>query len=123
MEAYNTAEKIREDYEYYITNWELDNGLFKGIPGELILQKMSFVFITLRLRTAGEEIGYHPVGYSGFSGRVRITKGLSYRMGSYNVSSQKEMVDISKGKGSLTVTNKRIIFKNADGSFRLIQSR
>ena len=47
---------------------------------------------------------------------MKITKGLSYRVGSYNVSSQKEIVKVSKGTGIINVTTKRIIFKGSETS-------
>ena len=116
VEEYDSVEKVAASYDYYIMNWQLDNGLFAGVAADLILQKNEICLFTLPTVELLEKKSVTTrVGYSGFSSRIKITKGLSYRLGSYNVSSTKEMVDVSKGKGLLNVTTKRILFKNADG--------
>jgi hypothetical protein len=114
---YNSIEKIRKDYDYYITNWELDNGVYRSLPSDFIIQKNEVCIYRLdNCELLERKTITKRVSYSGLSSNIRIMKGLSYRVGSYNVASQKETVDISKGKGVINVTSKRVMFKGLDGA-------
>lgn len=116
IQDYDTKEKIRKDYDYYVTNWELDNGLFPTLQCDFVLQKNEVCILRVdNCELLEKKTVTKRVSYGGPSYRVKITKGFSYRVGSYNVSSQKETVDISKGKGFLNVTTQRIIFKSGEG--------
>lgn len=112
---FNTKEKIRQEYDYYITNWELDNGYFRGLTPDFLLKKNELCIYKLdNCELLEKKSVTSRVSYGGGSYRVKITKGFSYRLGSYNVSTDKKIVDVSKGKGLLNVTNQRIIFKGKD---------
>jgi hypothetical protein len=55
------------------------------------------------------------VSYGGASYRMKLGKGLSYRVGHTSVSTQKETIEVSEGYGLLNVTTKRILFKGKEG--------
>ena len=112
---FNTKEKIRQEYDYYITNWELDNGYFQGLDPDFLLKKNERCIYKLAdCELLEKKSVTSRVSYGGGSYRVKITKGFSYRLGSYSVSTDKKIIDVSKGRGLLNVTNQRIIFKGTD---------
>lgn len=55
------------------------------------------------------------VNYGGLTGRIHIAKGLNYRLGSIKTDIQHEKVLKEIFRGSLLLTNKRIILGNNDG--------
>lgn len=113
---FDTKDKIRQEYDYYVTNWELDNGQFPNLPSDFVLKKNEVCIYRLdNCELLERKTVTKRVNYSGPSYRIKITKGFSYRLGSYNVSTQKQTVDISKGRGLLNVTTKHIMFKNSNG--------
>lgn len=114
--TYDSKEKIRADFDYYITNWELDNGLFKGLSADFIMQRNELcIYKADKCELLEQRTVTKRINYSGPSYRIKIMKGLSYRLGSYNVSTEKETVEISKGRGLVNVTTKRLLFKSGDG--------
>lgn len=63
------------------------------------------------------------VDFAGITGRVRIAKGLSFRMGSvgYNAPSRDELLLIASGE--LVMTGKRLLFFSESGSNKSIRWR
>lgn len=61
------------------------------------------------------------VGYHGFSGRIRIAKGISYRTGTYGVTRETSEQTQHIADGTLCVTDQRLLFlsdtKNLDLRF------
>ena len=113
---FDTKEKISKDYDYYITNWELDNGLFKGLASDFMMNKNEICIFKLdNCEFVEKKSVTVRRSYGGMSYRVRIAKGVSYNMGSYRTSSDKETIEVSKGKGTLNITTKRILFKGKEG--------
>jgi hypothetical protein len=117
---YDSAVKIRESFDYYVINWELDNNIFKGIEADFILTKgEKCIYRSPKCEWFERKTVTSRVGYSGVSYRMKITKGLSYRVGSYNVSSSKEIIKVSKGTGVVNITTKRVIFKSSDNTMTI----
>ena len=113
---FDSKEKIREDYDYYITNWELDNKVFKGIQSDFMLDKTELcIYKVEKCELVKRKSVTRSVSYGGASYRMKLGKGLSYRVGHTSVSTQKETIEVSEGYGLLNVTTKRILFKGKEG--------
>jgi hypothetical protein len=115
LSEYDNDEKIRTKFEYFVINGELDNGIFPNIAPDFILNKNEQCLY----RKENVELNERKqvtkrINYSGPRARIKIVKGLSYNIGSYNFSTQKEMQDVFKGKGIINITTKRILFKSPE---------
>jgi len=112
---YENEENIRKELNYYITNWELDNGIFPDLQSNFILKKNEkCIYVNNDTEMLIRKEVSKRINYSGPRARIKIAKGLSYNIGSYNYKIEKEIKDITQGFGILNVTTKRILFKNRD---------
>jgi len=59
------------------------------------------------------------INYSGFSGSIKIVKGLRYRVGSINLSPQVSTVVVDEDSGNFWLTNQRLGFLGGRKSFAL----
>lgn len=113
LSKYESKEKIRDKFEYYVINGELDNGIFPDISADFIMQKTEqCLYRNSSVNLLERKQVTKRINYAGPRARIKIAKGLSYSVGSYNVSTQKEMQDVDKGTGVLNVTTKRLLFKS-----------
>ncbi|MEY8847278.1 TM2 domain-containing protein [Psychroserpens sp. XS_ASV72] len=112
IEKYQSKEAIKIDFGFYMKNWELDNGIFGEITPDFIMTKNEVCLFRTEIAEIFEQKEVTTrVSYSGPRARIRIAKGLSYSVGSYNFSSSKETKRVSKGIGTLNITTKRVLFK------------
>jgi Chloroplast envelope transporter len=90
--------------------WRIENGELPSITAPIALQKGEVCH--LATQTAWHELRTRTVrvNYSGTTSRIRITKGLSFRVGSVTPQrvTRDEITPIDSG--TVYVTNKRIIF-------------
>jgi hypothetical protein len=113
---FDSKEKIRQDYDYYITNWELDNKVFKGLQSDFMLDKNEqCIYKVEKCELVKRKSVTRSISYGGASYRMKLGKGLSYRVGTTSVSTQKETIEVSEGYGLLNVTSKRVLFKGKEG--------
>jgi hypothetical protein len=116
VQEFDSKEKIRLDYDYYITNWEIDNKVFQGLSSDFMLDKNEQCIYKLqKCELVKRKSVTRSVSYGGLSYRMKLGKGLSYRVGSTSISTQKETIEVSEGYGILNVTSKRILFKGKEG--------
>lgn len=93
------------------------NGILPNLEPDFLLQKgEQCIYKSYKCEVLERKEITKRVNYAGPRARIKIAKGLSYNIGSYNVSSQKEIVSVSKGVGKLNLTTKRILFKSGDQS-------
>lgn len=112
IEKYQNEDAIRQDYSYYIKNWEFDNGVFPQLQSDFIMNKNeSCIYKVSNIELLEQKEVTNRINYAGPRARIKIAKGLSYNLGSYGYSTNKETRRISKGIGVLNVTTKRILFK------------
>ena len=110
--------KSREAFNKMKLYWIIENGELPVIQADINLQKNETCFIQTQadwheLRTVTKRINY-----AGPSARIKIMKGLSYRVGSVSVERVTSEHMQHLDSGTLYVTNKRLIFtgqkKNAN---------
>jgi hypothetical protein len=77
--------------------------------GEVLYAKFSGTWNELRRTTTN-------VSYGGFSTRIPIMKGLSYRTGSYNLNRETADILTPIDSGDLYITNKAIFFRGGLGN-------
>lgn len=112
IEKYQSEERIREDYKYYVKNWEMDNGIFQTLESDFMLNKdEKCIYKDMEAEVLEQKETTRRINYSGPRARIKIVKGLSYNLGSYSYSTTKETIRASKGIGVLNITTKRILFK------------
>lgn len=112
IEEYNSPNSIRESFNYYIKNWELNNGIFEELTPDFILNRNEVCFYrNQQVELLERKEVTNRLDYAGPRARVKIAKGLSYNLGSYSYSTSKTLKEISKGIGIVNVTTKRILFK------------
>jgi hypothetical protein len=80
---------------------------FKLKPGEQCIYRNNNCEIIERKMTTTR------INYSGPRARIRIAKGFSYNMGTTNISTDREEVDVSLGYGTLNLTTNRILYSNS----------
>ncbi|MEI6348168.1 MAG: hypothetical protein WCP69_09505 [Bacteroidota bacterium] len=117
VSEYDTSEKIKNKFEYYVTNWELDKGIFPNLNSDFILQKNEqCIYREENVELIEQRQVTKRINYGGPSVRIKIAKGLSYNLGSYNVGMEKEIKKISRGKGVINITTNRVLFKSNEKS-------
>jgi hypothetical protein len=63
------------------------------------------------------------INYSGFTGSIKITKGLRYRVGSINLSPQTSEIMVNEDSGNFWLTDQRIGFLGGRKNFNLPYSK
>jgi len=96
--------------------WQIDNGNIPALTTDISLQKNELCYFCIDINWLEQRTITKRVNYSGPSFRVKIAKGLSYRVGS--ISAQRITEDVWKiiDTGKLYLTNKRIIFMGSKGN-------
>lgn len=138
METLNTLGKqlnfLPNDYQYhgmqnrftkYRSLYMLDNNILpvvtnfsqRGIDfqlkvGEKIHCSLNAAY--MKSRVVSRNIQYRGPRYS-----LRLARGLSYRMGSYHVTSQSQTALMPEDYGSFWITSERAIFKGTKKSFEI----
>lgn len=117
---YDENWKVKDKFHYYILNWELDNGIFTSKKTDFILQKNeTCIFSNNSTELFERKQVTKRVNYGGPRVRLKIAKGLSYNVGSYKISYNKETVEVLKGTGLVNITTKRILFKSHEKSLTI----
>lgn len=90
--------------------WRINHEELQTIEPDIILQKKELCYYMQKVDWYEHRAVKSSVGYGGLSGRIKIAKGIYYRVGKMglNVHSTQEMTKIDTGK--VYITNKRLIF-------------
>jgi len=96
--------------------WQIDNGNIPVLTTDISLQKSESCYFCIDINWLEQRTITKRVNYGGPSFRVKIAKGLSYRVGS--ISAQRVTEDVWKtiDTGKLYLTNKRVIFMGSKGN-------
>jgi hypothetical protein len=96
--------------------WQIDNGNIPTIITDISLQKNEVCYFLTDIDWLEQRTVTTRVNYSGPSFRIKITKGISYRVGS--ITPQRVTEDVWKtiDSGKLYLTNKRVIFIGEKGN-------
>jgi len=115
VHEYDNVSKVKISFDNYIFLWKLANGILPNLEPDFLLQKgEQCIYKSYKCEVVEKKEITKRVNYAGSKARIKIAKGFSYNMGSYNVSTQKETVSVSKGIGKLNLTTKRLLFKSGE---------
>ena len=109
---FDTEEKVKSELSDFINAWHISNGTYPDCPTNFIPQKGEVCIYTNECEAKERKMVTKRVNYAGPRLRAKVAKGLSYNFGSANISTQKIQQDISYGNGTLSLTNKRVIFQS-----------
>jgi hypothetical protein len=90
--------------------WEIENGQIPKIEVDIVLGKNEECYCSTPVTLYENRSVTKRIGYAGPTFRVKIAKGLYYRVGDINVSRTTETVMTMIDQGMLYITNKRILF-------------
>jgi hypothetical protein len=104
------SESQKKDRDLFALYWQIENGEMPWFDVPIALQKNERCHFAARCSWYELRTKTIRADYSGVSYRIRIAKGLYYRVGSVKVApvKQEQLTQIDSGK--IYFTNKRVIF-------------
>lgn len=102
--------------EKYKRLWKIENGDLPVCTADIILQKSEVCHFKTNAELYEDRKVTTGVKYAGPTYRMRIAKGLYYRMGNISTARKSEDVMTLIDSGVLYITNKRILFNGSKGS-------
>src|SRR5690606_2881585 len=113
---YNTKEML-DRYKLY---WQIENGELPTIIPDINIQKSESLYFKTSVKWLEQRRVTKRINYGGPTARIKIAKGVYYRMGSIGVQKVSEDVWQTIDSGQLYLTNKRLIFMGEKGN-KIIQ--
>lgn len=117
---YGANLKIDQDTEKLLKRfrlfWEIDNGILPIIKSEINLQKSESLHFVTYVTWKEQRKVTKRYNYGGPTARIKIAKGVYYRLGSMSVRPQSEDVWQAIDAGKLYLTSKRLIFMGDRGN-------
>ncbi len=104
------AGAIGQQMDHAREHWAVAKGALPVVAVPLSLQRGETAHAVLSATAYQTATRTKSVGYGGPALRIRIAKGLYYRTGHYRVHRETEKYENALGRGSLVVTNKRLLF-------------
>jgi hypothetical protein len=99
--------------------WQINHGPLVPVDSPLLLKKGEVAYSVSEgraMETRSRTTGYRSAGPSF---RVRIMKGVSYRVGSASVSRTTEEYSHSFGQGTVVLTDRRLLFRAAEKTINI----
>jgi hypothetical protein len=106
----NFSPGIREELDRYRLYWEIEEGMLPEIAVDITLQRGESAHFGAMVEWFEYRTQTKRINYGGPTARIKIAKGVYYRMGSVNVQRVTEEVMQHIDSGAVYITNKRIIF-------------
>ncbi|RIV31532.1 hypothetical protein D2V08_13885 [Flagellimonas lutimaris] len=113
----NLDAKTKENLQRYRLYWTIENGelpIYTNPP--INIQKSENLYFMGRVNWQEQRRVTKRINYGGPTARIKIAKGVYYRMGSIAAKSVSEDVWKVIDSGNLYLTNKRIIFMGSKGN-------
>jgi hypothetical protein len=109
-------EKSKEVLDRYKLYWQIENGDLPTIVSDINIQKSENLYFRTSVKWLEQRRVTKRINYGGPTARIKIAKGVYYRMGSVGVQSVSEDVWQTIDSGQLYLTNKRLIFMGGKGN-------
>lgn len=103
--------------------WQITEGKIPEQNSPLMLQKNELCYRVTEARALETRTRTRSITYGGPAVRVRIMKGVYYRVGNARISRQTEEYSHELGYGDLVLTDKRLLFKSANKSLAIRLNR
>lgn len=113
----NLNTRTKENLERYRLYWIIENGELPIYPNPPInIQKSESLYFMAQVSWKEQRRVTKRVNYSGPTARIKIAKGVYYRMGSISAKTISEDVWQVIDSGTIYLTNKRLIFMGSRGN-------
>jgi hypothetical protein len=109
-------DKSKEVLDRYKLYWQIENSLLPVIDTDINIQKTEKLHFQTNVKWLEQRRITKRVNYGGPTARIKIAKGVYYRVGSVNVQRVSEDVWQTIDTGKIYLTNKRLIFMGAKGN-------
>ena len=96
--------------------WQIENGDLPTIVPDINIQKSENLYFRTSVKWLEQRKVTKRINYGGPTARIKIAKGVYYRMGSVGVQKVSEDVWQTIDSGQLYLTNKRLIFMGRNGN-------
>lgn len=107
------SQELLDRYKLY---WQIENGTLPEIKSPINIQKSEKLHFKTYVKWLEQKRVTKRINYAGPSARIKIMKGVYYRVGSIKAQSITEDVWQTIDSGNLYLTNKRIIFMGSKGN-------
>ncbi|WP_430936814.1 hypothetical protein [Saccharicrinis sp. 156] len=109
-------DKSKEVLDRYKLYWQIENGELPTIDPDINIQKSENLYFRTSIKWLEQRKVTKRINYGGPTARIKIAKGVYYRMGSVGVQRVSEDVWQTIDSGQLYLTNKRLIFMGGKGN-------
>lgn len=110
------SERMKKDLERFRLYWQIENGKLPILKSPISIQKSEILHFMTNINWKEQRRVTQRINYGGPTARIKITKGVYYRMGSVSAKTVSEDVWQIIDKGNLYLTNKRLIFMGGRGN-------
>lgn len=110
-------QRTKENLERYRLYWTIENGdlpIYENPP--INIQKSENLYFMANVNWQEQRRVTKRINYGGPTARIKIAKGVYYRMGSISAKSVSEDVWQIIDSGNIYLTNKRLIFMGSRGN-------
>ncbi len=104
------VEQTKEELDRYKLYWQIENGELPTIEPDIKIQKSEKLYFETYVNWLEQRRVTKKIKYGGATARIKIAKGVYYKIGSVGVQSVSEDVLKKIDFGALYLTNKRLIF-------------
>ncbi len=113
---YKIDSKSRETFDRYKLYWKIENAELPEVTSDISIQKSEKLHFKTYVNWLEKRAVTKRINYSGPTARLKIVKGVYYRVGSISPQriSEDEWLKIDSGK--IYLTNKRLIFMGSKGN-------
>lgn len=109
-------DKSKEVLDRYKLYWQIENSELPVIDTDINIQKIEKLHFQTNVKWLEQRRVTKRVNYGGPTARIKIAKGVYYRVGSVNVQRISEDVWQTIDTGKIYLTNKRLIFMGTKGN-------
>jgi hypothetical protein len=109
-------ERTKGVLDRYKLYWQIENAELPEITSDINLQKSERLHFKTYVKWLEQRSVTKRINYGGPTARVKIAKGIYYRVGSVGVQRVSEDVWQTIDSGQIYLTNKRLIFMGSKGN-------
>ncbi|HET8964452.1 MAG TPA: hypothetical protein VFM99_11160, partial [Chitinophagales bacterium] len=112
----NHSDKTRAQLDKFKLYWQIENGDIPTLISPINIQKSENLHFQTQVKWLEQRTITKRIDYGGPTARIRLAKGVYYRIGSIQAKRVTEDVWKTIDMGTLYLTNKRLIFMGNKGN-------
>lgn len=113
LEIEAKSKAVLDRYKLY---WQIENSTLPTIETDINIQKSESLYFQTHVKWLEQRSVTKRINYGGPTARIKIAKGVYYRVGSVAVQRVSEDVWQTIDSGQIYLTNKRLIFMGSKGN-------